>query len=225
MFRLLGDKYSGYFTMINKKILSAAVKIMPNRLQEKAICSALNLLFVNRIALDSVKTVSVRITDLNKQWLINLTANGFCPLSSKVTPVNDVQLSTDLATVFASQRRSKLINALKGEAILVTGNDQDKQTFLSAFEAITQPQIDNIVTRGYRFLRMKPPVRIDINEVVFEDVECQQDVDFIRNAAVDVEKTDLPKALRLMEIAHRARPEGPFIRDKVIEYRKLLQSK
>lgn len=211
--------------MINKKILSAAVKIMPNRLQDKAICSALNLLFVNKITLDADKTVSVSVNDLNKQWFMRLTAKGFMPLAQKVVGDNDIQLSTDLATIFASQRRSQLINALKRGAICVVANNQDKQAFLSAFEAITQPQIDNIVNRGHRFLRMTPPTRIDINKVVFDDIECQQDVDFIRDHAVNIEKTDLPNALRLMEIAHKARPEGPFIRDKVIEYRKLLQSK
>ncbi|MCU7375073.1 hypothetical protein PEC18_30710 [Paucibacter sp. O1-1] len=210
--------------MINKKILSAAVKIMPNRLQDKAICSALNLLFVKKITLDADKTVSVSVNDLNKQWFMRLTAKGFTPLAQKVVGDNHIQLSTDLATIFAAQRRSQLINALEREAICVVANNQDKQAFLSAFEAITQPQIDNIVNRGYRFLRMTPPARIDINKVVFDDIECQQDVDFIRDHAVNIEKTDLPKALRLMEIAHKARPEGYFIRDKVVEYRKLLQS-
>jgi hypothetical protein len=184
----------------------------------------LNLLFVNKITLNTPKTVSVSVNDLNKQWFMNLTASGFTPLAQKVGGNNDIHLSTDLATIFAAQRRSQLINALEREAICVVANNQDKQAFLSAFEAITQPQIDIIVNRGYRFLRMTPPARIDINKVVFDDIECQQDVDFIRDHAVNIEKTDLPKALRLMEIAHKARPEGPFIRDKVIEYRKLLQS-
>ncbi|MCT8985747.1 hypothetical protein [Shewanella phaeophyticola] len=181
---------------------------MPNRLQDKAICSALNLLFVKKITLDADKTVSVSVNDLNKQWFMRLTAKGFTPLAQKVVGDNHIQLSTDLATIFAAQRRSQLINALEREAICVVANNQDKQAFLSAFEAITQPQIDNIVNRGYRFLRMTPPARIDINKVVFDDIECQQDVDFIRDHAVNIEKTDLPKALRLMEIAHKARPEG-----------------
>ena len=46
------------------------------------------------------------------------------------------------------------------------------------------------------------------------------DADLLRDLALALEIVDLDKAKRLMEIALLARPTGPFIKQKVEEYRK-----
>lgn len=46
-----------------------------------------------------------------------------------------------------------------------------------------------------------------------------QDVNLLRDAAVLLERDHLAMAERLMEMAHRARPDGPFIKAKLEEYR------
>ncbi|UYM18512.1 hypothetical protein [Endozoicomonas euniceicola] len=47
-------------------------------------------------------------------------------------------------------------------------------------------------------------------------------VNDLRDAAISIEKINIKLALELMEKALRARPEGDFIRAKVLEYRKML---
>jgi hypothetical protein len=66
--------------------------------------------------------------------------------------------------------------------------------------------------------------RPNVDTVNFEDIKGGRDIDFLRDEAIRIENVDLEKALRLMELAHRARPSGPFIKDKVMEYRARLVS-
>jgi hypothetical protein len=47
------------------------------------------------------------------------------------------------------------------------------------------------------------------------------DADLLRDLALELELSDFNKAKRLMELALVARPTGPFIQQKVEEYRKL----
>lgn len=49
-----------------------------------------------------------------------------------------------------------------------------------------------------------------------------KDIDLIRNAALKLEDTDLQMARDLMALAHKARPQGPFIRKKLSEYESKL---
>jgi hypothetical protein len=69
----------------------------------------------------------------------------------------------------------------------------------------------------------KPHINIDT--VNFEDIKSDLDINFLRDEAVRFENIDLEKALRLMELAYRARPDGSFIKKKVMEYRARLVSK
>lgn len=51
-----------------------------------------------------------------------------------------------------------------------------------------------------------------------------KDIDLIRDAAIKLENTDIKMAHDLMAIAHRARPNGPFIKKKLIGYREQLEA-
>ena len=51
----------------------------------------------------------------------------------------------------------------------------------------------------------------------------KQDINLIRNAAVKLEKTDLKMAHDLMAIAHKARPDGPYIKKKLFDYKAQLK--
>jgi len=207
---------------MNTKILTAAVKIIPNKLQHGAICKALNLLVAKPLSQSKGKTISISVTDLNKKWFVTIDTKGFTPLIVDKNADIDVNVEASLDAVMAAQRKSRLLNAINSEQIKITAHSPYQQEFVEAIKSIEQPKIDDLVNRGYRYLRMKPPVRLNLSTVTFEDVECQKDVDFIRDQAVMLESSNLEQALRLMEIAHKARPEGPFIKDKLFEYRKKL---
>jgi hypothetical protein len=49
-------------------------------------------------------------------------------------------------------------------------------------------------------------------------------IDAIRDLAVTFEKNDLQVAYELMTIAHNERPNGPFIKNKFLEYKQQLES-
>jgi hypothetical protein len=62
-------------------------------------------------------------------------------------------------------------------------------------------------------------IQLNIDTVEFEDIKDSHDIDFLRDEAIRLENVDLEKALRLMELAHKARPDGPHIKNKLMEYR------
>lgn len=52
-----------------------------------------------------------------------------------------------------------------------------------------------------------------------------KDADSLRDAAIQLEHTDMNLALNLMKLASKARPHGPFIKRKLAYYRKVLSEK
>lgn len=63
---------------------------------------------------------------------------------------------------------------------------------------------------------------LNFDTVVFEDIRNEVDIDFLRDAAVRCESFDLNKVYKLMELAYRARPDGPFIKAILMEYQAKL---
>ena len=51
------------------------------------------------------------------------------------------------------------------------------------------------------------------------------ETDSIRDAAIALENIDLHKAMSLMKIVYRIRPNGPLIKRKIAEYQKKLKAK
>ncbi|MGR5243240.1 glycosyltransferase family 2 protein [Vibrio sp. PNB23_22_6] len=51
----------------------------------------------------------------------------------------------------------------------------------------------------------------------------QEDVDVLRDLAISCENDKLEDSYKLMKIAHKARPDGPFIRQKINEYETKLK--
>lgn len=67
--------------------------------------------------------------------------------------------------------------------------------------------------------------QIDIKTVCFEDIKNNSDIDFLRDEALRIESFDIETAFKLMELANRARPDGPFIKEKLNSYKKILSTK
>ncbi len=49
-------------------------------------------------------------------------------------------------------------------------------------------------------------------------------IDTLRDTAILLENIDLQKSYKLMALAHKERPKGPFIKNKLVEYRKKLDN-
>ena len=52
-----------------------------------------------------------------------------------------------------------------------------------------------------------------------------EDINKIRNIALSLEKSEIEKSLELMTIVHHLKPEGKFIKNKVNEYRQIVDGK
>ncbi len=208
---------------MNIKIIRAALKILPDTLQRKAIAQALNHLFVDKTSLfGDKKTLTLSISDLNKQWLVSLSDSTFSPLEKSASDSSDICLETTYNTILNAQQKSYIIQSLKSGDIAIRANQEDSKRMYSAISAIPQHQIDSLVKGCYTFLRMNPHAHINLKTVTIQDIKKSTDIDYIRDEAIKLESKDLKMALRLMETAHQARPDGPFIKQKVQEYRARL---
>lgn len=49
-----------------------------------------------------------------------------------------------------------------------------------------------------------------------------EEIDLLRDSAINLESINLEKSLSLMELAHKLRPTGPFIMKKISDYKKIL---
>lgn len=207
---------------MNEKILNTVLVLTPKGIQKIAIAKALNFLFPSGLFnSDGKRIVEFYIKGLKRSWVLESDRSGFKPLSeSGVNP--DVRIGASLDTIISSQDSRNLQNALNRDDIEVEGDQNNTKEVLIALHNISQSKLDSLIEYGYRFFKLSPKPRINIRTVTLDDIRLAKDVDFIRDEAIRLEKSDLKEALRLMEIAQQARPEGPFIQKKVTEYRLAL---
>lgn len=206
---------------MNKKIINATLMLIPKRFQIKAVSKALNFLLSQGKAVFKDGTIlRFEVTDLNKIWLLKVVSTGYQSADEKSQA--DITVRAALDVVLASQDRDQLHQFLRSGEIEVVADPQDKAVLESALKTLTQAKLDALVARCYGFLKLKPKPRFDIKTVTLAEVKTARDVDWLRDEAVKLETSNLSDALRLMEIAHQARPSGPFIKRKVEEYRTVL---
>lgn len=86
-------------------------------------------------------------------------------------------------------------------------NDKVKETVRQRFK-------DDINNFGFSF---------EEESIQAGDERLEDEVEFLRDLAISLEDTDLEQARRIMAIAQRGRPGGPFINLKLLEYDKRLQ--
>ncbi|XAW89833.1 hypothetical protein ABDK09_09560 [Vibrio sp. CDRSL-10 TSBA] len=207
---------------MNKKILNAALVLVPRNLQNKAVSKALNFLFpVGTLAFDEKKVFKLELKDLNRYWIVRFDDFGFRPCSVKSRA--DIEIYTNFDVLFLAQNTNDLCAALDAGLIQFKADERDRYLVESSLKSLSQNKIDELVQRCYSFFKIKPKPRFDLDSVKLTDIKTSKDVDWLRDEAVKLEKINLPEALRLMELAHLARPSGPFIRQKVEEYRASLK--
>jgi hypothetical protein len=90
--------------------------------------------------------------------------------------------------------------------------------------SLDEYRLDNLSYYLFSFLNIKSKKtpRLDIEKVQLSDLQNKLDINFIRDEALRLEKSDLKKALFLMELSHQARPNRVFIKQKVAEYQSRL---
>lgn len=63
---------------------------------------------------------------------------------------------------------------------------------------------------------------LDVENVKLSDIIYPFEVDYLRDEALKLESTNLELAFKLMSLAYQSRPEGPYIRSKLEEYKQRL---
>ena len=87
----------------------------------------------------------------------------------------------------------------------------------------------NLANRSFNNIKLNKFVEVasKLNNGFEEDrgvsAMSKKSVDLIRDTAVSIENTNVRVAKELMQIAHLARPHGPFIKKKIKEYERILK--
>lgn len=205
---------------MNIRILGAAIRIIPNRLQAKAIARALNFAFGEQsthVREDSALNLVVK--DIKQRWWFNIQGGVFTPASnasSNVLSTDGLLVTTSLDTVLKLRSKKAIEAAIDNNEITFEG--EQSQSLIQLLKSVSDSRIEELTSRAYRFLKLKQPPRLNIHTVTLSEVNTDKDVDFLRDEAIRIESRDLELALRLMTIAHMARPEGPLIKRKLDEY-------
>lgn len=143
--------------------------------------------------------------------------------------------------------RAKAVNAVyqsfkgKGEAISVDDYENIYSSF-SEYNIKLNEKFLNGVSGENCFEKRLPKEQINNNATLKEsEIEKLTHVfssfsssslnlpghyaDFFRDLALSLENNDLKSAHKLMELAHMVRPQGPFIKKKLVEYEESLRDK
>ncbi|MGR5270004.1 hypothetical protein ACPV5R_19885 [Vibrio astriarenae] len=207
---------------MNSRLLNAALMLIPNKLQNKAVAKALNyLLPQGALVLDGSRGINLVVADLKRHWCLVKDETGFQPSERKTTSA-DIIVTADLDTLIAAQKQTELKKALQEQQITIEASQSDREAILEALMNVNQSTLDTLIAHCYAFLRLTPKPRINFKTVTLADIQSPKDVELIRDEAIKLEKSNLSEALRLMEIAQQARPNGPMINKKVQQYRQAL---
>ncbi|WP_264874450.1 hypothetical protein [Vibrio agarivorans] len=208
---------------MNSRLLNAALMLIPNKLQHKAVAKALNYLLPQRaLGLDGTRGINLVVADLKRHWCLVKDEAGFQP-SERKTASADIIVTADLDTLIAAQKQTELKKALQEQQITIEASQSDGEAILKALMNVDQSTLDTLIAHCYAFLRLSPKPRINFKTVTLADIQSPKDVELIRDEAIKLEKSNLNEALRLMEIAQQARPNGPMINTKVQQYRQVLE--
>ncbi|WP_298942612.1 hypothetical protein [uncultured Psychromonas sp.] len=206
---------------MKKIIISTALALTPSSLQSKALCKALNYIFAHHeLSKFNHKIINIKVNGLKKSWSVIHQSSTFRPIKSREF---NLEVSIDFDTAINLQNKEVILAALHKGQINFEGEHELITAMTRVLSNLDDKRLSEISERLFSFLKIKnESKKIDIKTVTLKDLKNKNDVDFIRDAAVKLEKTNLPKALSLMLLAQQARPNGPFINNKVLQYKTLL---
>lgn len=209
---------------MNKTLVKSALTFTTRSFQTKSICRAINYLAKPyEDILNEGTVVKLNLYDLKRIWFIQLVGCEFKPTKSKL---DDIEMRTDFSSLLQCRNGSDISRLLKNGNILILGDKHVCDKLGQMLLNIPQERIDTFFKKFKDFFTKKDKdvsaLKItipDLENISLRDVKTNDDIDFIRDEALRIENTDIHTALRLMELAHQARPDGPFIKKKVFEYR------
>ncbi|MDP5255382.1 MULTISPECIES: hypothetical protein [unclassified Vibrio] len=206
---------------IKKRLLISTLSIMPKSTKNKALVKVLNRVghFVQpelqgqqvAIAIPDIKMAAqLLVRDGNVELAEDSEGHRHAPES-----VPTFELSFDQLCQVG--RKRDLLQ-------LAEQHRQQSSLVLALVNAIDDKALDQTLTQIYQKLsapNLRPP-RFDLDSASLNDLETAADIDFVRDSAVKMEQSNLKKAHQLMALAHQARPQGQFIKDKLDLYRQQL---
>jgi len=206
---------------MKKTLIATTLRVIPKTLQNKAVCKALNYtLAQEELGALQDQIIKLNVNDLKRSWFVTYDGSTFIPTKKRKTTL---ELKTRFKTAMQLGNKDAILDALKQGDIEMIGDDTLVAVTHGYLTNLNSERLDNISSHLFSFLNIKVKPRFDINRVELSDLKSNADVDFIRDEAIKLEETDLRKALSLMMLAHQARPNGPFIKQKVNEYQGKLK--
>tara|TARA_Y100000588_G_scaffold375706_1_gene452412 strand:- start:194 stop:619 length:426 start_codon:yes stop_codon:yes gene_type:complete len=139
---------------MNPKLLSAALALIPNKLQHKAVAKALNYLFSDTSLFEGSRTVNLNVVDLKRQWSLSSHGGVFQP-ADNTQEKTDVVVKAKLDTIIKAQKQTNLVAALKAGEIVIEASETDKQVMTKALTSISQHKLEALIEHCYAFLRMR----------------------------------------------------------------------
>ena len=206
---------------MKKTIIATTLKFIPKSLQNKALCKALNYICLADLSVFHGQVIKLNVSDLKRSWFVTCNDEGFT--ATKKRKVN-LEIKTKFNTAMKLGNKSSILDALKEGDIQLNGEPHLVEYTDHYLHQLDERRLASLSAHLFSFLKIKVKPRLNIDHVQIDDLKSELDIDFIRDEAFKLEKTDLKKALSLMELAHQARPKGPFITKKVAEYQTILNS-
>lgn len=215
---------------MKKIIISTALKLTPRSFQYKALCRSLDYLFSDSdITNFEGCVIELKVVDIGRCWYVQCNSGVFTP--SKIELAN-LKVSTKLAVALNLSSKNAMLTALQKGSIRFNGEQKLTKSAKNLLMELDDVRLVNLSQGLSSFLKIKSNkknvsvhlARLNIDTVSLSDLKNDLDVNFIRDEAIKCEKTNLKKALHLMLLAQQARPNGPFISNKVSEYKRLLET-
>lgn len=215
---------------MKKKMISATLKFTPRIFQYKVLCKVLNYICIGHSLIKfENKIIKLTVIELDRSWFVKCEKGHFkyCK-SHKAT----LEINIKLDTALNLKSKAVILNALSCGDIKLRGDTSLVAITHHLLTKLDEKRLETISTSLSSFFKLKTTktvisvnhAQLGIEAVQLSDLHNDLDVNFIRDEAIKCEKTNLKKALHLMLLAQQARPNGPFISNKVSEYKRLLET-
>jgi len=206
---------------MKKAVVKTALAVLPNSIQYKALCKALNyLLPYDTCPFKKGTVLKLNVFDIKKAWLVECGESGYVKSDF---PVEDVELRASFETLVECKQKSYIETSLNDGSILILGEQHLIDEATKLLLNLTQAKLDSLMEYFLVFMKIKKAKKVESKSIIqLSDLKTEHDIDQVRDRAINLEHTDLKLACELMELAHKARPNGPFIKEKLDSYRAKL---
>jgi hypothetical protein len=126
---------------------------------------------------------------------VTYDGTAFIPTKKRKTTL---ELKTKFNTAMQLGNKDIIIDALQQGDIELIWDAELVETTHGYLSHLYSDRLDNISSRLFSFINIKTKTRFDINSVQLSGLKNNADVNFIRDEALKLEKTNLKKALYLM---------------------------